>query len=172
MGAGKPGLTICLGQSRCRQMNMSTCEAKLVAQVGWESSGWMKSYFRMVALVAFGCAPAAFADDTARSPCNASLKGLDISMVLQNAQACFVSQKFAERLARLVMEEKYQNPNPIFVPGRSAIADGGDTWRVTFENTLRLLKNSMRPREITVEIRKTDGAIVALPAQVPKAGAP
>jgi hypothetical protein len=81
----------------------------------------MKSYFfPMAALIAFGCAPAAFAEDTARTPCNASLKGLDISMVLQNPRACFVSQKFAERLARLVMEEKYPK-NPLFVSGPMAL---------------------------------------------------
>jgi ABC-type xylose transport system substrate-binding protein len=88
-------------------------------------------------------------------------------MVLQNLQGCFVSREFAEHLAQLVMEEKYNNSS-IFVAGRSEVVDKGDVWWVTFDNTLPALVGSVRPRSIAVEIRKTNGEIVALPASPSK----
>jgi hypothetical protein len=55
-----------------------------------------------------------------------------------------------------------------FVAGRSEVVDKGDVWWVTFDNTLPALVGSVRPRSIAVEIRKTNGEIVALPASPSK----
>jgi hypothetical protein len=98
--------------------------------------------------------------------CKADPKELGIAMYLQNFHGCFISRKFAERLARLYVEEKYDSS--LFVAGNGNVVDGDEVWWVTFDNNLPNLEDSIRPKGITVEIRKTNGQIIALPAELPK----
>jgi hypothetical protein len=121
----------------------------------------------VLAAIALCSVRVALAENPVLTPCDQDTQGLDISLSLQNLQGCLISRSLAERWARLIMEEKYPDApsNPIFVAGPAVVADGGAVWRVTFENTLPPKPELMRPPYITVEIQKTNGAIVALPAQ-------
>lgn len=86
---------------------------------------------------------------------------LDPFMKLQNITEPFVSQSFAERLARLVIEEKY--PKNIFsIRGSGNIIDRGDTWWVTFDNAINGSMGAIIPRRLTVHIRKSNGEIVTI----------
>jgi hypothetical protein len=93
---------------------------------------------------------------------------LDPSMLLFNLQGNFVSKEFADRLAILVIDEKY--PKEYFIrrgPGR--IVDGGEAWSVTYENTLGnandpipISGGKIVPRTLTIRIRKLNGEIIAI----------
>ena len=95
---------------------------------------------------------------------------LSLSMMLLNQGQPFVSEKFAERLAVLVIEEKY--PKDIFSVHASGIIVGKeDTWLVTFDNALVSQEDKSHlpmsdgriiPRRLTITIRKTSGEIVAI----------
>jgi hypothetical protein len=86
---------------------------------------------------------------------------LKISMVLQNVKGDFITPRFAERLALLVLEEKY--PTDVFAAsGSGSVVDKGDTWWVTFNNALLESPPRLIPRHLTVQIRKTNGEIVAI----------
>jgi hypothetical protein len=86
---------------------------------------------------------------------------LDPFMRLQNVAGPFVSQSFAERLARLVIEEKYQKNN-FSIQGPGSVTDKGDTWWVTFDNAVQGTVQAMIPKRLTVHIRKTNGEIVTI----------
>ena len=116
------------------------------------------------AILAVGLTQVSPADELAAN-CNADPKILGISMFLQNFHGCFISEKFSERLARLIMEEKYTSS--LFVAGSSVVTDGNDVWRVTFQNKLPSNGKDIRPSEITIAIRKANGAVVDLPAEPP-----
>ncbi len=120
----------------------------------------------ILVLMAIGASQIAIADDQPKAGCKADPKDLGIAMYLQNFHGCFISQKFAERLARLYMEEKYDSS--LFVAGNGNVVDGDELWWVIFDNNLPKLEGSIRPKSITVEIRKTNGQIVALPAELPR----
>jgi hypothetical protein len=59
------------------------------------------------------------------------------------------------------VEEKYDSS--LFVAGNGDVVDGDDVWWVTFENNLPKLEGGIRPKSITVEIRKTNGRMAANP---------
>jgi hypothetical protein len=84
---------------------------------------------------------------------------LGISMMLQNHGQTFVTQKLAERWAKLILEEKY--PLDIFTPGEAArVQDDGEFWVVSFDNKLQTTQE--RPfvsRRISIKIRKSNGEI-------------
>jgi hypothetical protein len=86
---------------------------------------------------------------------------LEPFMRLQNLAGPFISQSFAERLARLVIEEKYPK-NSFSIQGPANVADKGDTWWVTFDNAVQGTMPAMISKRLTVHIRKTDGAIVTI----------
>lgn len=106
------------------------------------------------------------ADSASKSPCAAS--GLSVSMVLLNLGQPFVSKPFAQRLGRLVIEEKYRNF--LSVRGSPVVVDKGEVWLATFEVTgsndrsRRLLLEGVvpGPRHLTISIRKTNGEILAI----------
>lgn len=95
---------------------------------------------------------------------------LSISMIALNQGQPFVSKDFAERLALLVIEQKY--PEDLFVVRGSAhLADKGDVWSVSFDNgligpddksPLPMVGGKLVPRRLTITIRKTNGEIVAI----------
>jgi hypothetical protein len=85
----------------------------------------------------------------------------DASMELQNLVGPFVTQTFAQRLAVLVLEERYTAN--VFLPKTPVVAvDKGELWSVTVENALSLEPGLIRPKDITVQIRKRNGEIVAI----------
>jgi hypothetical protein len=93
--------------------------------------------------------------------CVTDHRATDPFMRLQNISGPFVSQGFAERLARLVIEEKY--PKNIFsVQGSGNVVDKGDTWWVTFDNAIKGSMATMVPIRLTVHVRKTNGEIVTI----------
>jgi hypothetical protein len=93
--------------------------------------------------------------------CVTDHRPMDMFMRLQNISEPFVSQSFAERLARLVIEEKY--PKNIFsVQSSGNVVDKGDTWWVTFDNAIKGTMATMVPIRLTVHIRKTNGEIVTI----------
>jgi hypothetical protein len=95
---------------------------------------------------------------------------MSISMMLLNHGAPFVSQSFAERLALLVIGEKY--PGDLFVVrGKGTVTDKGEVWAVTFENALvdpedpaalPMVEGNLTAKRLTITIRKTNGEIVAI----------
>lgn len=88
-------------------------------------------------------------------------------MFLQNSSGPFVSEHFAERLALLVIEEKYRT---VFsVRGPAKIVDKGGVWSVTFENAATdegggSIKSQVITilKSLTIEIRKSNGEIVTI----------
>jgi hypothetical protein len=93
--------------------------------------------------------------------CVTDHRAMDPFMKLQNISGPFVSQSFAERLARIVIEEKY--PKNIFsVQGSGNVVDKGDTWWVTFDNALKGTIATMVPIRLTVHIKKANGEIVTI----------
>lgn len=91
-----------------------------------------------------------------------------IMMLLQNIDGPFVSSRFAEKQARLVIEEKY--PPSLFSPEENAnVVDAGDLWRVTLtnalinqddQNPLPTVDGRLTPKHLTVVIRKRDAAVI------------
>jgi hypothetical protein len=93
--------------------------------------------------------------------CVTEHRAMDPFMQLQNISGPFVSQSFAERLARLVIEEKY--PKNIFTAqGAGHVVDKGDAWWVTFDNAIKGTMATMIPIRLTVHIRKANGEIVTI----------
>jgi hypothetical protein len=93
--------------------------------------------------------------------CITDHRAMNPFMTLQNISGPFVSQTFAERLARLVIEEKY--PKNIFsIQSSGNVVDKGDTWWVTFYNEIKGTMATMVPTRLTVHIRKTNGEIVTI----------
>jgi hypothetical protein len=121
---------------------------------------------RIFVLMAIGSFQIVMADDQSKTGCKSDPKDLGVAMYLQNFQGCFISRKFADRLARVYVEEKYDSS--LFVAGKGDVVDGDDVWWVTFENNLPKLEGGIRPKSISVEIRKANGQIVALPAELPR----
>ena len=97
-----------------------------------------------------------------------TVKDLTLSMVLLNQGQPFVSREFAERLAFLVIDEKY--PKDIFLVRRPAsIEDKGKNWEVTVSNELIDPKDSLPrvgkkivPKYLTITIRKENCEIVSV----------
>jgi hypothetical protein len=95
---------------------------------------------------------------------------LDPSMILFNFEGPFISREFAERLAVLVIEQKW--PKDVFARrGPGQVVDQGDTWSVTYENILGNANDPIPtsggkavPRTLTIRIRKVNGEIVAISA--------
>jgi hypothetical protein len=98
-----------------------------------------------------------------------STEPLNSSMLLMNMEGPFVSATFADRLARLIVDEKY--PKDIFlVSGSTKVVDEGSIWAVHFANALftqqyaTLPRKAIAPKTLTIRIKKSDGAIVAVSA--------
>lgn len=95
---------------------------------------------------------------------------LSLSIMVLNQGQPFVTAAFAERLALLVIDEKY--PHDLFVVrGSGSIADRGANWAATFDNALvgpqdkselALLNGRIIPKRLTITIRKTNGEIVSI----------
>lgn len=93
------------------------------------------------------------------TPANSSL---DPSMVVLNMKGPFVSREFAQRLALLVIDQKY--PKDAFVPSPSvSVDDNGELWSVGVDNALPSANAFRQPRHLTIRIRKTNGEILSLP---------
>lgn len=94
----------------------------------------------------------------------------DPSMVLLNFEGPFVSRDFAEKLAVLVIDQKWSKD--VFVRrGAGRIVDLGDAWSVTYENALDsgtdpmpTWKGKVVPRTLTIRIKKANGEILAISA--------
>jgi hypothetical protein len=88
----------------------------------------------------------------------------DVSMILSNADAPFVTADFARKLGMLVMQQKY--PGFTFTSESPAVLDKGDSWWVTF--TVKEWPKNMeklRPGlsdHLTIWIRKRDAAVWAI----------
>ena len=99
-----------------------------------------------------------------------NVTSLSVSMIALNQGQPFVSQSFAERLALLVIEEKY--PRDFFtVRGSGNTVDKGDIWLVTFDNgltdpsdknALAVVQGRVIPKRLTITIRKANCEIVAI----------
>jgi hypothetical protein len=94
----------------------------------------------------------------------------DLSMVLLNYDKPFVSETLAERLATLVVAEKYP-PDHFVVAARPQVSDLGELWSVTLINSIRRDdENSSLPtsngiliaKQLTVTIRKYNAEIVSI----------
>lgn len=91
-----------------------------------------------------------------------------ISMMVLNSLQPFVSESFARRMALLVIEDRY--PPSVFSPkGTGMVVDGGEVWRVTFDNGLVdssdnqkmvMIDGVVVPRKLTFVIRKSNAEIV------------
>jgi hypothetical protein len=119
--------------------------------------------YRMRCLIVSVISALAFGCTTERG----TVENLSVSMMLLNDPQPFVSKEFAERLALLVIDEKY--PKDIFlVQSPASVEDKGENWEVTFTNDLpedRLTR--VRPRlvpkgRLTITIRKVNGAILSI----------
>ena len=96
------------------------------------------------------------------------MTSLNFTMIALNQGQPFVSERFAERLALLVIDDRY--PKDFFlVRGSGVVTDKGDVWLVTFENALvaqgddsalPMVSGAVVPRRLTITIRKVNGEIV------------
>jgi hypothetical protein len=93
--------------------------------------------------------------------------GLSMSMLMANYEQPFVSERLAEKLGLLLIEEKYRDALSVRGPG--VIVDKGDLWLATFEvtstddNFRRLVQGDMSgPMRFMISIRKTNGEIVKM----------
>jgi hypothetical protein len=87
----------------------------------------------------------------------------DVGMFLLNVERPFVSRSFAEQLGRLVMTEKFKQA--ILVASPPDVQDKNDIWWVTFKvaewkSPERI--RTMLASQVSISIRKSDGAIVAI----------
>lgn len=99
-----------------------------------------------------------------------TMNTLSLSMMLLNQGQSFISGKFAERLALLVIDEKY--PKDIFsARGAALMAEQGELWLATFDNelvspddksALPMSDGRIVPKRLTITIRKTNGEIVSI----------
>lgn len=88
---------------------------------------------------------------------------LSISMLLQNHGQALISKPLALKWGRLIVAEKY--PAEMFVAGEKEEAvDEGEVWLVSFHNKIEA-QHPPNPSIIRVRIRKSDGAILELPAR-------
>lgn len=91
----------------------------------------------------------------------ASMAMDDLSMVLHNFGATFVTEQLAVQLARIIICEKY--PQDIFVAaGTPVTADNGDAWSLTFVNSLSSTGLNVLPKTLTIRIRKADAAVLSI----------
>jgi hypothetical protein len=90
-----------------------------------------------------------------------SVAHMDTSMTMQNLMGPFVTKDFAERLALLVLEEKYSR-DVFSARAVSDVTDKGDIWLVTVENDLPSSPGSLAPRRFIVHIKKRNGEITAI----------
>lgn len=91
-----------------------------------------------------------------------------ITMMALNSVQPFASKSFARRMALLIIEDRY--PTSIFSPkGAGMVEDGGDVWRVTFDNALvhdadnkriAMVDGAIVPKKLTFVIRKNNAAVV------------
>lgn len=91
-----------------------------------------------------------------------------LSMTLMNNGHPFVSERLAERLGLLIIEDRY--PKDIFLTSGPGVVTGdGEVWRVTFDNSLvnsddgksiPMVNGVIVPRSLTITIRKKNGEIL------------
>lgn len=91
-----------------------------------------------------------------------------ITMMALNSEQPFASKAFVRRMALLIIEDRY--PTSVFSPkGAGIVEDGGDVWRVTFDNSLvhdaankriAMVDGAIVPKKLTFVIRKNDAAVV------------
>lgn len=90
------------------------------------------------------------------------------TMLALNSVQPFASESFARRMALLIMEDRY--PLNVFSPeGVGIVVDGGEVWRITFNNGLAdesesqkmlMIDGAVAPRKLTFVIRKDNAAVV------------
>ena len=86
---------------------------------------------------------------------------LESSMDLQNLNGPFITKHFAERLALLVVQERYSKD--IFVARTPvSVEDAGDTWLITLDNALPLEPKTIKPFHLMVIVRKKNGEILGI----------
>jgi hypothetical protein len=99
-----------------------------------------------------------------------TVSNMSVSMLVLNQGQPFVSREFAERLARLVIDEKYSK-DLFTAQGPPHIVDNGDTWSVTFANgqvnpadksPMPLIKGRLFSRRLTITIRKTNCEVISI----------
>jgi len=89
-------------------------------------------------------------------------------MMALNSVQPFASASFAQRMALLIIEDRY--PSNVFSPkGAGVVVDGGEVWRVTFDNSLisddssqkmAMIDGVVVPRKLTFVIRKSNAEVV------------
>jgi hypothetical protein len=87
----------------------------------------------------------------------------DVGMFLLNFEKPFVSRSFAEQLGRLVMTEKFKQA--VLVAGPPEVQDKNDIWVVTFKVSEWKIPEGIRSAvasQVSLSIRKSDGAVVAI----------
>ena len=89
---------------------------------------------RILVLMAIGSFQIVIADDQSKTGCKSDPKDLGVAMYLQNFQGCFISRKFADRLARVYVEEKYDSA--LFVAGNGDVVDGDLVHRHNIAQTI------------------------------------
>jgi hypothetical protein len=97
-----------------------------------------------------------------------SMKEMSMTMVALNQIQPFVNERLAEKIARIIIEDKY--PKDFFViRGSASVVGDTDAWLVTFDNgavdsskpeKIVISNGRIVPGHLTIAIRKTDGAIV------------
>lgn len=90
------------------------------------------------------------------------------TMMALNSIQPFVSENFARRMALLILEDRY--PSDVFSPkGEGVVADGGEVWRVTFDNELvdqndsqamAMVNGAVVPKKLTFVLRKSNAEVV------------
>ena len=91
-----------------------------------------------------------------------------ITMMALNIVQPFVSKSLAQRLALLIIKDRY--PPSVFLPkGSGKVVDDGDAWHVTFDNGLVnendhqkmvVVEGAVVPRRLTLVIRKSNAEIM------------
>ena len=96
-----------------------------------------------------------------------AVSSLSPSMILENFSAPFVTSDFAERLALLVVEEKYPK-DTLVASGVKEVMDRDGAWWVTVNvefpsaSPLRRVMGPLLPKQLTIQIRKTNAEIVSI----------
>lgn len=91
-----------------------------------------------------------------------------ITMMALNSVQPFVSKSFAQRMALLIIEDRY--PPDVFLPkGPGTVVDDGEVWRVTFDNDLVdennhqenvMVGGAIVPRKLVFVIRKSNAEVM------------
>jgi hypothetical protein len=98
------------------------------------------------------------------------MKMPDVSMFLQNFDAPFVSKSLAERLAVVIIEEKYK-AKFFVISAPAQVADEGKVWSITFENSIHVddrdsplpTSNGVPvPKRLTVKLRKSNAEVISI----------